>query len=213
VYDIGVTESLSVEQKTAKERAICAAENLDHTNSLLVELHCDWIGAPQGIGAYYFGGSIESKQFAMTLMQSLADTARKPRQRFLLPDVESRHGRLGIVRDTASLACLVEMGALAGYDLEYMTGTDDGPQEIARAIADGICEYAKIPILSPAPEAPSAPPAVPRTSPLLTETFIPTISAMWHLAEHACVDDERKRELQKKLHETNELARAIAGGE
>lgn len=199
VTGIGIDESLTVKEKVKKEEEETQKNGLNYMNSILVSIHCDWKGAKQGCGAYHYAGSQASSELALQILRELKETSRKPQSNYLLPDTKSRFGRLGIIRDTRSLSCLVEVGTLAGEDLLYLK-TEIGRQEIAKAICMGIDQRIhgvfpkKIPDLA---------------RNIIEDPIMTTVSAQWRLLDELGGQEKWAVELKTKLHEVNETARMI----
>lgn len=143
---IGIAQSLTLTQKIKEVNRICISENLDHMNSLLLSIHADWRGAPEGVGAYYYTGSKASEDFSRIIAEEVAkNTERKVN--YIKSDTRSPHGRLGIIRDTLPLAALVEIGSLRS-DANQSDGLEllrsqKGRSNIAEGIVSGICDFAK----------------------------------------------------------------------
>lgn len=136
---VGITEDLTISEKTAEVKKLCKQRGHTHKNSLLCSIHVDWYKAPSGVAAYFYGGSAESEAYSMRVLEHLQDNTNMP-IRWNKPDTASRFGRLGIVRDTVPLAMLAEIGSI-GKDLE-MIATPEGQNKVAEGIADGIRDYA-----------------------------------------------------------------------
>ena len=77
---------------------------------VLVSVHMN-SGAPtaSGLETYFYGGSVESRTRATALQKLLVVHLELP-SRGVLADTTTRHGRLGIIRDTKPWAFLVELG-------------------------------------------------------------------------------------------------------
>lgn len=186
---IGISEDLTVEEKTNAINQLCTAMNLDHTNSLLLSLHVDYYQAPTGLAAFYYGGSTESQEYAQALLSSISQAVNKP-IRWNKPDTDSRFGRLGIVRDTTPLAMLLEMGSIKEDDVLLTEGT-----KIARSIAAAVREFAQWPTQ-----------VIPEPEPGIDEAM-ELISSAWHdfdTCEKLCIEGKQK------LHEANNILRSIS---
>ncbi len=159
VQDVGILEDLTLAEKTKRINDQCKKEGLDYKNSLLLSLHVDWRGAAEGVGAYFYGGSKESEDFANTVAGIVARVGDR-KKKWIKPDTSSRFGRLGIIRDTDPLAMLLEMGSLKADDnqkdgLELLK-SEQGQEEISQAIFEAILHFAGIDTPEPkkTPEAP-----------------------------------------------------------
>lgn len=141
VQKIGLNKSLTLEEKTKLINNLCIDNDFNYKNSILVSIHVDYYKASSGVMAYYYDDYLPSKQLADKVAKNVAKATKTP-FKYLKPDTASMHGRLGIVRDTKPLACLVEVGSL-GDDLE-MLKNHQKQKEIANAIMEGIYEFAGV---------------------------------------------------------------------
>lgn len=85
-------------------------------DDLLIELHMD--SAPRGASgctSYYYTGNETAKQKAGLFIETYSQYA-SIKSRGAKGDTTTRHGRLGIVRDTVPLAFLIELGFLTNSD-------------------------------------------------------------------------------------------------
>ena len=142
---VGVNHDMNLMQKINIINKICSDERLNYKNSLIVSIHVDWRGAREGTGAYYYSGSLDSKNFAKKIADSVAKVGNR-KTNWIKGDKDSGHGQLGIIRNTNPLACLVEIGSLRADNdktdgLELLK-TEKGQNGIAMAIRDGIFEFA-----------------------------------------------------------------------
>lgn len=129
---IGATQDLSLEEKTILINKKCKELGLDHSTSLLISIHVDYFKAPSGVCSYHYADNKESNHLAQTIIQSISEATQIP-IRWNKPDTSSRFGRLGIIRDTTPLACLIELGSIK-EDANLLRETT----KLASAIADGI---------------------------------------------------------------------------
>jgi len=141
ITTVGVFDALSLDDKIARINTICQLERFTREKTLLVSLHCDWSGAPDGISGYFKSGDILSRAATETLLATLSEEI-KQNVLNMRGDKESRFGRLGIVRDTTPVACLVEIGSLRkdgdeSDGLEYLIKPEN-QDTIARGLARGI---------------------------------------------------------------------------
>lgn len=89
---------------------------------LLVSFHMNAAGnaKARGLEVYFYGGSGESREKAHEIAGELAHKLGL-KLRGVFPDTKTRHGRLGIIRDTKPWAFLVEIGFLTNKeDLEIV---------------------------------------------------------------------------------------------
>lgn len=141
VATVGVFDALTLEEKITRINDICRMERLRKENVFLISLHCDWRGAPDGISGYYKSEDDTAKTALAAILSVLA---KDTKQGILAMrgDKESRFKRLGIVRDTIPLACLVEIGTLRidgdeSDGLEYLVKPEN-QDAIAQSLARGI---------------------------------------------------------------------------
>jgi N-acetylmuramoyl-L-alanine amidase len=141
----GIDKKLTISEKTKALNEYCRDNNLNVSDSLLIEIHADWSGASEGVMCYYHGASEESKAFAKVVSASVAKVGNR-KDKGNKPDTASRWGSLGIIRDTIPLAILLELDSLRADDntedgLELLK-SENGQNLMAQAIVDGICEFA-----------------------------------------------------------------------
>jgi len=142
VLGIGINRGLSLYQKIKLIKADCKKNKLTRANSLLLSIHADWRKAKQGTGGYFMRKSYNSKNFLEKCTHWVALAwGKTPRSiNYLKPDTASRFNRLGIIADTKPLACLVEIGTLAGNDLKNMKKTS-GREKLAIALYRALVDY------------------------------------------------------------------------
>jgi len=100
---------------------------------VLVSVHMNsGKSSARGLEVYYYGGSSESLHAGARLQKALSLETMLS-NRGLKPDTQTRHGRLGIIRDTKPWAFLLEFGFLTSQeDLEYVRTKGGG--DLARAL-------------------------------------------------------------------------------
>lgn len=208
VMTIGVFEGKKdLQEKINYEVDYCTKTGLNFSNSLLVSLHCDWKEAKEGYGGFYYSGSALSESFLGSILDALCETDSGKRQcLYTKGDREHQKKQLGIIRNTESLACLVEMGSLRAdtneFDgLEYLK-SEKGQEEIARAIVKGICKFAEWKIPEYEEEK-----IIRGGAYQLENIFVPTISAQWEFIEEFFRGEDWAEEVKKKLHEANTIVR------
>ncbi len=135
ICKIGVDNRLTLLNKIRLINELCKSKSLNHKNSILVSVHVDYRGASSGEMAYYYRESIRSKELASKIINELPLKNKR-----VIPDNFSRFGRIGIIRDTIPLACLVEIGSL-GQDLKYLK---NNTRDIADSILDSVLEFGGI---------------------------------------------------------------------
>lgn len=138
---IGIEPSRDLGSKIKTINNLCEKFKLDHENSLLVSIHADWRGASEGVCGYHYAGSYESKKFSETIISEVAKVGERM-VKFNRADTHSRHGRLGIIRDTEPLAALIEVGVLKIDNNETdgleLIKSKEGQKKIAFAIVKAI---------------------------------------------------------------------------
>ena len=120
VVPIGVTERLSVVQKTQKINDACHANGWGASDALLVSLHMNQGPAgARGLEAWYGTGKEPGQVFGDTLIRSVAAETGLPLRAVVTnPSNTDRLGRLGILDDTIPTSCLLELGFISNkFDL------------------------------------------------------------------------------------------------
>lgn len=131
--------SVNHQSRVLKVNQDCIANNLNHKDSLYIELHADWKGASEGTCAYYYRGYDEAKKLAESFSSILArDTGRK--FKWTKGDNESRFGSLYTIYHTIPTAILLEIGSLRSNGNENdgleLIGSEDGQWKIARSLVN-----------------------------------------------------------------------------
>lgn len=144
---IGIENGIDLTQKISSINTICDTHRFSYKNCLLISIHADWRGAPEGVGAYHYKDSVESKAFAEAVIDVVASVGNREK-RYNKPDTSSRFGDagLGIIRRTKPLAMLLECGSLQqdsnnSDGLELLT-SEDGQDNIALMAAQAIQKFA-----------------------------------------------------------------------
>jgi len=136
---IGIDEDLTLEEKILKINRICGDRQYTVRDTLLIEIHVDYSGAPSGFGAYFYRGSSTSAAFGQKIIDTMAEKLPPRKALWLRPDSFSNYGSLGIVKNTIPLAALIEIG---GVKVDLSTLYGDAVLDEAAAIAEGIRAYA-----------------------------------------------------------------------
>lgn len=132
---IGVEEELTLEEKIRKINGF----GFDTRNSLLVSIHCNSAGAQaSGVEGWHYAGSAESKKLAASVVDEIADRVGL-KNRGVFDERKNRHGRLGIIHDTAPLAVLIEAGFLSNKNDLAILKKDAAL--VGAAIAHGIKRF------------------------------------------------------------------------
>jgi len=123
VYDVWVFENIWLQEKIKKVNEICKSLWYDHTNSIMIDVHVNawwWTG----VEGRFFTWSKDSEKLATWIARSQSEILKIP-QRASRWDTTNRHWRLGIVRDTRPLACLIECWFIdSAVDSELLTGLE-----------------------------------------------------------------------------------------
>lgn len=125
-------------------------------DGLLLDIHKNSFSSQAtGVEVYYYGGDTGSQALAQKILDGMMSIAGMPRSRGVKPDTSTGHGRLGIIRDTAPTALLIE----AGFVSNGGDAIDDAAdQRYALGIFSGVLNIFG---LVPKPVAPPAPVPVP----------------------------------------------------
>ncbi|EGT1716682.1 TPA: N-acetylmuramoyl-L-alanine amidase [Listeria monocytogenes] len=103
----------------------------------VIELHFDAANEKaEGTTGFYCATSNESKKLAQCVNDKLDDVFK---DRNVKPDTSTRHGRLGILRETNAVATLQEIAFITNKNdvAKYNARAD----EVAKKIAEGILSY------------------------------------------------------------------------
>lgn len=139
IYDIGVHQRLSLEEKIKEVNVISQEHGFNYTNSLLVSIHIN-AGGGTGVESWYYGDSEVSMNFGRSISSEMSQVTGL-KNRGDKSEYTNRHGRLGIVHDTKPLAVLVECGFIdTVHDVNILKDPikDDG---FALGITKGILRY------------------------------------------------------------------------
>ncbi|MCX81733.1 hypothetical protein DXP75_06740 [Listeria monocytogenes] len=122
-----------------KNRNISADAKLANREKVdaVIEFHFDAAGATaEGTTGFYCDGSSSSKKLAQCVNDKLDDVFK---DRNVKPDTSTRHGRLGILRETNAVATLQEVAFITNKNdmIKYNQRAD----EIAKKAAEGILSY------------------------------------------------------------------------
>lgn len=153
IFDIGVNEKLSLEEKIHKINVICQENGFNFTNSLLVSIHVN-AGGGTGVESWYYGNSELSMDFGGAIGYEMSN-ATGLKNRGDKSEYANRHGRLGIVHDTMPLAVLIECGFIdTVHDVNILKDPerDDG---FALGITKGILLYIGAKYKTPKKEKPT----------------------------------------------------------
>ncbi|EAD5424288.1 hypothetical protein EVX54_01815 [Listeria monocytogenes] len=122
-----VNRNISADAKLANKEKVDA----------VVELHFDsGTKTAEGTTGFYCEGSSSSKKLAQCVNDKLDDVFK---DRNVKPDTSTRHGRLGILRETNAVATLQEVAFITNKNdmIKYNQRAD----EVATKIAEGILSY------------------------------------------------------------------------
>lgn len=143
-----VARNISADAKKANNEKVDA----------VIEIHFDSATATaQGTTGFYCEGSATSKSLAQKVNDRVDDYFR---DREIKPDTSTRHGRLGILRETSAPAMLLETCFISNKD--DMTTYGAKKQLIAKAIVHGALDFFNLPIPNATPIKPSPTPAAPK---------------------------------------------------
>ena len=139
VYDIGVKEELTLNEKIKQVNQLCKENKYDGTNSILVSVHVN-AGGGSGVEAWHFGNSKVSMMLGQMITKEMADLTglktRGAKSEFL-----NRWGTLGIIHKTKPLAVLIECGFIDNvWDVRVLSDPelDDG---FGKGICKGILSF------------------------------------------------------------------------
>ncbi|MBC1605649.1 N-acetylmuramoyl-L-alanine amidase [Listeria rocourtiae] len=136
-----VARNISADAKKANREKVDA----------VLEIHFDSATATaQGTTGFYCEGSATSKSLAQKVNDHVDDYFK---DRGIKPDTSTRHGRLGILRETNAPAMLLETCFISNN--ADMTTYKEKKLLIAQAIVHGALEYFNISIPNKAPSAPT----------------------------------------------------------
>ncbi|PXC64576.1 hypothetical protein C9769_05480 [Listeria monocytogenes] len=122
-----VNRNISADAKLANREKVAA----------VIEFHFDAAGASaEGTTGFYCATSSSSKRLAQCVNDKLDDVFK---DRNVKPDTSTRHGRLGILRETNAVATLQEIAFITNKNdvAKYNARAD----EVAKKIAEGILSY------------------------------------------------------------------------
>ncbi|HFK6404184.1 TPA: N-acetylmuramoyl-L-alanine amidase [Listeria monocytogenes] len=122
-----VNRNISADAKLANREKVDA----------VIELHFDAANEKaEGTTGFYCATSNESKKLAQCVNDKLDDVFK---DRNVKPDTSTRHGRLGILRETNAVATLQEIAFITNKNdvAKYNARAD----EVAKKIAEGILSY------------------------------------------------------------------------
>jgi N-acetylmuramoyl-L-alanine amidase len=138
--------------ETAKEvEKIAKREGWTHKDTILVDIHCDWRGATEGVMAYHYPNDQESIRLATTLCEEVSKVGNRKFKK-IIPDTKHRDGSLAMIRAKWVLSCVLEIGSLRADEnindgLELLK-SEEGQNQIAEAIVKGICKFAGVEYVS-----------------------------------------------------------------
>lgn len=107
---------------------------------MVIELHLDSAPGASGCTLFYYDGFNQVRDAGKPLLETYSQYSRI-KSRGMKPDSSTRHGRLGIIRDTKPLAYLLELGFIQN-DIETVR------QKSAIALAQGILKYLNKPLMT-----------------------------------------------------------------
>ncbi|CAM2361112.1 N-acetylmuramoyl-L-alanine amidase [Listeria seeligeri] len=122
-----VNRNISADAKLANREKVDA----------VIEFHFDAAGASaEGTTGFYCATSSSSKKLAQCVNDKLDDVFK---DRNVKPDTSTRHGRLGILRETNAVATLQEVAFITNKNdvAKYNAKAD----EVARKVVEGISSY------------------------------------------------------------------------
>ncbi|WP_166666068.1 N-acetylmuramoyl-L-alanine amidase, partial [Paenilisteria rocourtiae] len=141
-----VARNISADAKKANREKVNA----------VIEIHFDSATATaQGTTGFYCDGSATSKSLAQKVNDHVDDYFK---DRGIKPDTSTRHGRLGILRETNAPAMLLETCFISNKD--DMTTYSTKKTLIAKAIVHGALDYFNIAL--PKNDAPEKTPEAPK---------------------------------------------------
>ncbi|EAD9073477.1 N-acetylmuramoyl-L-alanine amidase [Listeria monocytogenes] len=132
-----VNRNISADAKLANREKVDA----------VVEIHFDSATpTAEGTTGFYCEGSSSSKKLAQCVNDKLDDVFK---DRNVKPDTSTRHGRLGILRETNAVATLQEVAFITNKN--DMNKYNQRADEVATKIAEGILSYfdEKLPAQNP----------------------------------------------------------------
>ncbi|HAM1439094.1 TPA: N-acetylmuramoyl-L-alanine amidase [Listeria monocytogenes] len=144
-----VNRNISADAKLANREKVAA----------VIEFHFDAAGASaEGTTGFYCATSSSSKRLAQCVNDKLDDVFK---DRNVKPDTSTRHGRLGILRETKAVATLQEVAFITNKNdvAKYNAKAD----EVARKAAEGILSYFNEKLSVAKPTTPSKPAPKPAT--------------------------------------------------
>lgn len=107
---------------------------------MVIELHLDSAPVASGCTLFYYDGFNQVRDAGKPLLETYSQYSGI-KSRGVKPDSSTRHGRLGIIRDTKPTAYLLELGFIQN-DLETVR------QKSAIALAQGILKYLNKPLMT-----------------------------------------------------------------
>jgi N-acetylmuramoyl-L-alanine amidase len=131
---------------TVKEiERIARCKNWTYKDTILVDIHCDWRGATEGVMAYHFPNYDESIRLAKILCEEVAKVGDRKVKK-IIPDEKHRYGSLAMIQVAGGTSCVLEIGSLKSDDnkndgLELLK-SGEGQNQIAEAITIGLCKFA-----------------------------------------------------------------------
>lgn len=142
--------------------------NAEKVNAV-IEIHFDSATATaNGTTGFYCEGSTTSKSLAQKVNDRVDDYFR---DRDIKPDTSTRHGRLGILRETSAPAMLLETCFISNKD--DMTTYSTKKTLIAQAIVHGALDYFNIAPPNTKPNKPNPAPTKPKPStPVVSNPYV-----------------------------------------
>ncbi|AQY50519.1 cell wall hydrolase/autolysin family protein [Listeria weihenstephanensis FSL R9-0317] len=143
-----VARNISADAKKANNEKVNA----------VIEIHFDSaVATANGTTGFYADGSPTSKSLAQKVNDRVDDYFR---DREIKPDTSTRHGRLGILRETKAPAMLLETCFISNKD--DMTAYNTKKSLIAQAIVRGALDYFNIALPNTTQNKPSPAPVKPK---------------------------------------------------
>lgn len=143
VYGIGIRDRMNIAQKSFVINEICEERGYKTHDALLISIHCN-SGGGTGVETFFYAGDKTTEKLATNIADCMEETTGL-RKRGVKPDTATRHKRLGIIRNTKPLACLVECGFVDHvHDTRILLNPEDD-DVFAEGIVKGIMRFLDLP--------------------------------------------------------------------